>query len=32
MEGTILHAIIGPSKKQDAPKSKPPADAPLPAQ
>jgi translation initiation factor IF-3 len=25
MEGTILHAIIAPSKKQDAPKPKPPA-------
>jgi translation initiation factor IF-3 len=25
MEGTILHAIIAPAKKQDAPKPKPPA-------
>jgi translation initiation factor IF-3 len=25
MEGTILHAILAPSKKQEAPKSKPPA-------
>jgi translation initiation factor IF-3 len=25
MEGTILHAIIAPAKKQEAPKPKPPA-------
>jgi translation initiation factor IF-3 len=25
MEGTILHAILAPSKKQEAPKPKPPA-------
>jgi translation initiation factor IF-3 len=25
MEGTILHAILAPAKKQDAPKPKPPA-------
>ena len=25
MEGTILHAIIAPNKKQEAPKPKPPA-------
>jgi translation initiation factor IF-3 len=28
MEGTILHAILAPSKKQDAPKPKPPAAPP----
>jgi translation initiation factor IF-3 len=28
MEGTILHAIIAPSKKQEAPKPKPAAPAP----
>jgi len=27
MEGTILHAIIAPSKKQEAPKPKPPRPA-----
>jgi translation initiation factor IF-3 len=28
MEGTILHAILAPSKKQEAPKPKPPAPPP----
>jgi translation initiation factor IF-3 len=28
MEGTILHAIIAPAKKQEAPKPKPPAPPP----
>jgi translation initiation factor IF-3 len=28
MEGTILHAILAPSKKQEAPKPKPAAPAP----
>jgi translation initiation factor IF-3 len=28
MEGTILHAILAPSKKQEAPKPKPAAAAP----
>jgi translation initiation factor IF-3 len=30
MEGTILHAILAPSKKQEAPKPKPAAAAPEP--
>ena len=29
MEGTILHAILAPSKRQEAPKPKPPAPPPL---
>ena len=28
MEGTILHAILAPTKKQEAPKPKPPAPPP----
>jgi len=31
MEGNVLHAIIAPSKKQEAPKPKPPAAPPAPA-